>query len=150
VRCFPKMDETPQDPDGGGGLLFSREDNLRSDLKMVEQAIVNGWKIDPEWLESLPKAAAEIALDPARAASVRLRGMGTLVVMHGQNQRDRLAQQPQQHEHSHIITVDERRSRALAIVARLRALDDSGGDTGDDEGGSSGPDNSPGGNGANG
>ena len=53
-----------------------------------------------------------------RAAAMSAR---TAVTMEGQNQADEHKIIPDQHDHSHTLTVDDRRSKLAAIDARLRA-----------------------------
>lgn len=106
---------------GRGALLPEREtDSIKpKDLILYERAIRQQWEIPQNLYADLPMLAAEIIArrdanknflytDRSRLAAIRL-----ILAMHTANQRDDPAVQKHEHEHTHRLTLDERRTRLL-------------------------------------
>lgn len=79
-----KSQPQEDDPQGDGGNSLIRQDKPRGDLRMLEQAIRNGWKIPQIAYEALPKLVIEIALN-GRSERERLAAVRTLTTMHKDN-----------------------------------------------------------------
>ena len=56
---------------------------VRESLRVIQRAVVNGWKIPDDWLKTLPQVAATIAADPNRTDRDRLRALEVLRGMAG-------------------------------------------------------------------
>lgn len=72
------------DPQGDGGNSLIREDKPRGDLRLLEQAIRNGWRIPAVAYEALPKLVIDIALN-GRTERERLAAVRALTTMHKDN-----------------------------------------------------------------
>lgn len=73
---------------GGGGALFQREDNLRSDSRLVERAGRRKWNIPPLAFDALPQQMAHLAASKDSRPRTKIAATRALVSMHGQNQAD--------------------------------------------------------------
>lgn len=110
------------------------------DARLVARAITRGWikPGDKRWPTNKTETEIETGISERgggptliekamlavfsglsgddRAAAMSAR---TAVTMEGQNQTDEHKVMPNQHEHSHTLTIDDRRSKLAAIDARL-------------------------------
>ena len=68
---------------GGQGELAPRDE--RESLRMLKQALSNGWDIPADWKGALPKLCMKIALDEKRGDRERLRAMEVLRSMNRDN-----------------------------------------------------------------
>lgn len=104
-----KIENNPE-PQGGGGAFYSRQDNYRSDSRMIEMAIRKGWQIDPRLYDVLPKRAAKIALENNSARDI-LAAIRILLAMNSQNQAD---------EQNDRVTEIDSMPRVIPVVIRSR------------------------------
>ncbi len=83
----------------GGGELFSRKDNLRSDAKMVQRAIRERWPIDDEKRKPLIDSLFDVALNAENHALARVSAAKAILFAEAQNQKDEYQAQGQKHTH---------------------------------------------------
>lgn len=103
--------------------LLADPGHIREDLKMVRQAIRQGWDIPEQLLSALPKVAGAMALDKGASKAVRLKAMETLLKMKAQND------EPESRAPAHTINVgvkidnaaDAGRNLASRVLARIAA-----------------------------
>lgn len=99
-------DETPKTEGSLGGQgatpsILPSASNERRDLRMLERAIKQKWKIDERAFEALPSAMLTIALDRGKEDRNRIAAARVVATMHGQNQDEgKLAGDLHLHQHN--------------------------------------------------
>ena len=101
--------------------LLTDSRHTRSDLRLLERAVKNGWDIPEALLSALPKIAGSLALNGAPRE--RIRAMEVLIKMKAQNEQ--LQPQPvQQVQHTHVhelgpVTADNIEQHRQLRLARI-------------------------------
>lgn len=106
---------------GGGGELFARQDNWRSDSRMAARMLSLG-VISEDRAKMLLVAGFELAEKAAVKENARAykAAMSVPLTALRIEQMELARLTPQQHEHSGTITLDERRKQVTGILAILR------------------------------
>lgn len=111
--------------------LFTRRDNLRSDMDLVRRGIKERWEIPPEVYQEVPKVLRSILKDENPetgeqgnyVAAVRVKAGQVLATLHGQNQKDQHHEEGEQLNVNHtgavLVGVEQRQSKLSAIAGEL-------------------------------
>lgn len=125
----------PSKPEGGGGELFARADNLRSDAKlasrMISLGVVTEGQIDRLFRKGMRLAGKRADAGDARGYAACM-SIPIAAARLAQNERHKLLDKlvPDQHEHLHSISelrqalVDARQDREYVELERSRAIED--------------------------
>ena len=103
--------------------LLTEPGQLTPDLRLIQRAVREGWKIPEGLLKALPAAMGQIVLQQNEAKThfsykprERIQAARVLALLHGQNQRDDPA--VQRHEHAHFLAIERRKQRLLERLNR--------------------------------
>lgn len=94
----------------------------RSDIRMIQTAIANGWNIPADVMNELPETMANLTRDAD--ARTQVAAARVLVAMNAQNQKQSPSLVAHAHVHKHEIeqggeTFEQRKERIAARIAQL-------------------------------
>ena len=104
-------------------IVIIDSDRPRSDLRLVERAIRNGWNIPAAIMEKLPLIISNL-VTKSDDERIKISASRVLVAMFGQNQNEQPVVNHVEHHHEIVRvegeTIDERRDRIKRRLSRLR------------------------------